>query len=91
MSARIYLEGGGDSKDGSIRCREGFRKLLERCGLSGRMPRLVASGSRNTAFDKFKASHSDTSGPEYIALLIDSEDRVSDIDQTWEHLSRTDG
>ena len=42
VGARIYLEGGGDSKDGKVRCREGFSKLLRKCGLSGRMPRLVA-------------------------------------------------
>jgi hypothetical protein len=44
VSAYIYVEGGGagaDSKDVDIRCREGFRKLLENCGFEGRMPRLV--------------------------------------------------
>ena len=91
VSARIYLEGGGSRTEGKSRCREGFRKLLERCGLSGRMPGLVASGSRNTAFDNFNESHSNTSGPEFVALLIDSEAAVSDIEETWEHLRRTDG
>ena len=66
--------------------REGFRKLLKRCGLSGRMPGLVASRSRNTAFDNFSTAHSNASGSEYVALLIDSEGRVSDIEETWEHL-----
>ena len=33
VGARIYLEGGGDSKDGKVRCREGFRKLLKKCGI----------------------------------------------------------
>ena len=89
--ACIYLEGGGDSKDGRTRCREGFHKLLRKCGLVGRMPRLVASGSRSDAFDHFNTSHSNASGPEYIVLLIDSEDRVSDIEETWDHLRRTDG
>ena len=91
VSARIYLEGGGSRTEGKSRCREAFRKLLERCGLSGRMPGLVASGSRNTAFDHFNTSHSNTSGPEFVALLIDSEVSVSDIEETWEHLRRTDG
>ena len=90
VSALIYLEGGGNRTEGNARCREGFRKLLERCGLSGRMPRLVASGSRNTAFDNFNTAHSNATGPEYVALLIDSEDRVSDIEETWEHLRRSD-
>ena len=73
MSARIYLEGGGNRTEGKARCREGFRKLLERCGLSGRRPRLVARGSRNSAFDGFNTAQSDASGAEYVALLIDSE------------------
>ena len=86
VSARIYLEGGGNRTEGKTRCREAFRKLLERCGLPGRMPRLVASGSRNTAFDNFSTAHSNASAAEYIALLIDSEEPVSNIEETWEHL-----
>ena len=57
MSATIYLEGGAsgaDSKDLQIRCREGFRKLLEKCDYKGRMPRLFACGARDAAFDGFK-------------------------------------
>ncbi len=90
VSARIYLEGGGDSKDGKSRCREGFRKLLEKCGLGGRMPRLVACGSRGSAYDAFKNSHRKVSGTDYVALLIDSEDPLQDMDKTWDHLKRRD-
>ena len=68
----IYLEGGGDDSLVRIRCREGFRKLLAKCGFAGRMPRLVACGGRGAAFDRFKTAH-ETAG-EYVALLIDSED-----------------
>lgn len=57
MSARIYLEGGGDSKAGKIACQKGFRNLLEKCGLQDRMPRLVACGSRNSAYDDFRTAH----------------------------------
>ena len=90
VSARIYLEGGGDSKDGKSRCREGFRKLLEKCGLGGRMPRLVACGARNSAYDKFKTAHQTKGRTDYVALLIDSEDRLQDVDKTWDHLRRRD-
>jgi hypothetical protein len=57
VSATIYLEGGSSgpgSKDLQIRCREGFRKLLEKCNYKGRMPHLVACGSRGAAFGDFK-------------------------------------
>lgn len=58
MIGRIYIEGGGDRADGRARCREGFRRLLlENCGYQGRMPRLVICGSRNSAYDDFKAAH----------------------------------
>ncbi len=86
MSGTIYIEGGGDSKDLKIRCRQGFSKLFEKCGLRGRMPRAVACGSRNQAFDKFKTKHASPATGKYVGLLVDSEDPVRDVDKTWEHL-----
>jgi hypothetical protein len=53
VSSTIYLEGGGDSREGQIRCREGFRKLLERCSYKKRMPRLVAD--RDTLAEHYGA------------------------------------
>ena len=91
VGARIYLEGGGDSKDGKVRCREGFSKLLRKCGLGGRMPRLVASGGRGSAYRDFGIALESASGSEYVALLIDSEEPVSNIDRTWDHLRQRDG
>lgn len=90
MNAKIYLEGGGDSKDLGIRCREGFRKLLEKCGFEGRMPRLVRSGSRKEAFEDFKTAHRNAGAGDYVAMLIDSEDRMTDIEQPWPHLKTRD-
>ena len=90
MSATLYLEGGGDSKDLQSRCCEGFRKLLERCGLGGRMPRLVACGGRQRAFGDFRTAHGMNAPKEFIAMLIDSEEPVADIEKTWEHLGGRD-
>lgn len=87
----IYLEGGGDSNQLKIRCREGFRKLLAKCGLAGRMPKLVACGGRRTAFDRFKTAHETAPEGEYVALLIDSEDPLADNEATWAHLTARDG
>ena len=53
LVSTIYLEGGGDSNQLKIRCREGFCKLLEKCGFARRMPKLVACGGRDAAFDRF--------------------------------------
>jgi len=41
VKVTIYLEGGGDSKELHTRCRESFRKLLERCAFGETMPRVL--------------------------------------------------
>lgn len=89
MSARIYIEG-GESKEDQIRCRENFSKLLQKVGLSGRMPRLSACGGRGSAFDDFKTAHAKRKTGDYIAMLVDSEDPVADIEKTWGHLKIRD-
>jgi len=90
VKAIIYLEGGGESKELHTRCREGFHKLLEKNGFKGKMPRLVASGSRFSAFSDFKAAHQSKMHT-FVALWIDSEDPVADIEKTWAHLEKRDG
>lgn len=89
MSAHLYIEG-AESKEDQIRCREGFRKLLERCGFRGRMPRLSACGGRGSAFSDFKTAHSQAPNGHFVAMLIDSEDPVADIEKTWAHLKGRD-
>jgi len=91
VSASIYLEGGGDSKDLHIRCRQGFRKLLENAGFKGRLPRLTACGGRDAAFDDFQTGHATKGDSDYVAMLIDSEDPLDDLEATWQHLHRRDG
>ena len=91
MSAHVYLEGGGDSNDGRRRCRQGFRRLLEKCGFKGRMPKLTACGDRKSAYDDFVANYSHAPVGDYVALLIDSEDPIQHINTIWQHLQRRDG
>ena len=86
---RFYVEGGGDSKELQARCREGFRKLLEQSGFTGRVPRIVACGGRDAAFDHFKTAHSEGRFT-YVALIVDSEDPVADLEKPWEHLAHRD-
>jgi hypothetical protein len=93
VSATLYLEGGAsgaDSKDQQIRCRAGFRKLLEKCDYKKRMPRLFACGSRDAAFDDFKIALAGKGEGDYVALWIDSEDPLTDLEVAWEHLKRRD-
>ena len=56
VSVKIYVEGGGDSKELRTRCREGYSKLIKKLGFVGRMPKIVACGGRNKAYEDFKNS-----------------------------------
>lgn len=88
VSAIVYLEGGGDSKELRARCREGFRKLLEACGFGDthRMPRLVACGGRDSTFADFLIAHEHNPDSRYVAMWIDSEQAMADINSPWTHL-----
>jgi len=90
VSSTIYLEGGGDARDLNIRCREGFRRLLEKCGYRGQMPRLVAGGGRDAAFDAFNTALTQTNKRDFVGLWIDSEDPLDDINAAWDHLAIRD-
>jgi hypothetical protein len=95
VSAYIYIEGGGtgaDSKQVDIRCREGFRKLLENCGFAEerRMPRLFACSGRDEAFATFKIAQKTKAAGSYIAMWIDSEEPMADVNATWKHLQARD-
>jgi len=87
MSLHIYIEGGGDRNELKIRCRRGYQSLLGKMGLQ-RMPRTVACGGRDTAFDKFKTAI--RNGQDAI-LLVDSEDPVAEKATPWSHLKARDG
>lgn len=54
------------------------------------MPRLVACGSRGSAFDDFKVGLAESAAGSFIALWIDSEDPLVDLEETWEHLKGRD-
>ncbi|MFM9885391.1 MAG: hypothetical protein ACKVQT_20385 [Burkholderiales bacterium] len=89
MSAHLCIEG-AESKDDQIRCHAGFRRLLEEAGFTGRLPRLSACGGRNLAFDDFKTAHANAKAGHFVAMLIDSEDPVADVEKTWQHLKVRD-
>ena len=96
MSVTVYVEGGGDRTELKARCREGFSKLIAKSGFAGRMPRVVACGSRDAAFDRFGTGLQ--SRDDYPILLVDSEDPVADANQpdanpsgAWRHLAERDG
>lgn len=83
VSVKLYVEGGGDSKTSRTACRKGFQRFIEKAGLQGRMPRVVACGSRRNAYESFKTAHAgqDTT----VLLLVDAEGPVT-AESPWHHL-----
>jgi hypothetical protein len=96
VKAKIYVEGGGDSKEQHARCREGFSKLIEKAGFRGRMPRIIAGGGRESTYDRFKTATAAGAQAAYPMLLVDSEDpvpeeeTVPDSAVAWGHLKSRD-
>lgn len=88
---KIYVEGGGDSRDQQARLRKAMIKLLERAGFKNRMPNIEPCGPRNRAYKNFSVVNR---GVERPLLLVDSEAPVQDEHQSgdakswkpWEHL-----
>jgi len=66
VTVRLYVEGGGDSKELKTHCRRGFRKFIEKAGLQGRMPRIVACGGRQRAYDSFATALAAGTSPRSI-------------------------
>lgn len=88
MNAVIYLEGGASgpkSKELTIRCQQAFHRLLDRMGFTGRKPRLVACGSRGNVYERFCTAHAQA-GEQWVAMWIDAEEPMRDVEKSWEHL-----
>ena len=91
MIVRIYVEGGGDhNKALQTECRKGFSQFLQRAGLAGRMPRIVACGGRSRAYASFCTSQDAAGADHFPVLLVDSESPV--VEQNpWEHVKLREG
>jgi hypothetical protein len=89
VTTKLYVEGGGDSKALRIECRRGFSEFLKKAGLAGRMPRIVACGGRQNAYESFRVAVERTSIPSLPLLLVDAEEAVEGEDP-WEHLRHRD-
>ncbi|WP_028324743.1 DUF4276 family protein [Desulfatirhabdium butyrativorans] len=94
---KLYVEGGGDSSMLKTACRMGFSVFLSKAGLKGKMPRIVACGSRQNAYDSFCTA---INSGEDALLLVDSEAPVPAEYQEgddpkgwhpWQHLKNRSG
>ena len=86
VSIKLCVEGGGDSKILRTACREGFRTFIEKAGLAGMMPRIVACGGRDNAYNDFVVAHQQGNA----MLLVDAEEPVNEAG-SWRHLNNRDG
>lgn len=83
----LFVEGGGDGLDLRTECRRGFSSLIERAGFRGRMPRVIACGSRSDAYEQFAhACALKRRGGPTPMLLVDSEAPVKRR-TPWEHVA----
>ena len=69
-TVKLFVEGGGNSKYLHTECRRAFSSFLQKAGLCGYMPRIVACGSRNDAYDSYCTA---VNNGEEAVLLVDSE------------------
>ena len=91
MNVKVYAEGGGEAGELRTRCRRAFSSIFEKATLTGRMPRVVACGSRKAAFDRFCTALESRSEEDFIVLLVDSEGPVTQEAGPWAHLRARDG
>lgn len=91
MNVKLYVEGGGEAAIQDEQCRAGFRMFLEAAGVAGKMPRIVACGGRNAAFDAFETAMRSQTANDLPLLLVDSEDAVAVGSGVWHHLRLRDG
>jgi hypothetical protein len=91
VTVKAFVEGGGDARGPNDRCRRGFGEFLKKAGFH-RMPRVVACGSRERAYDSFCKAVKGAEANEFIVLLVDSEGPVGGPDDApaWQHLKAGD-
>lgn len=91
MTAKIYVEGGGDGALQDTLFRQAWRQFFQAAGLAGRMPAVVRGQGRNQTFDLFATAVRAGKGGEVPLLLVDAEDAVLAGHSVWQHLKTRDG
>lgn len=93
---KLYVEGGGDTAALKTACREGFAMFLEKAGLKSHMPRIVACGGRQDAYESYRTA---IASGELAFLLVDSEAPIPSKFQQgtskewlpWQHVANRPG
>jgi hypothetical protein len=85
VDINIYVECGGDQASLKTKCRKGFRLFFEKILPEGKMPKIIACGSRKDTYDRFCTAilgYKNT----FCILLVDSEGPVADNANRWFYL-----
>lgn len=90
VNVKIYVEGGGERNGLRTECRRGYSQFLEKAGLKGHMPKIIACGTRRHAYDDFCTALKAAKG-DCIILLVDSEDPIQPGSNKWNHVKNRDG
>ncbi len=90
MNIKVFVEGGGETKALRTKCRRGFSNFFQKAGMEHHKPSVIASGSRRSAFDDFRAAVHRAKKDEFIVLLVDSEDPIAAGSSPWQHLKARD-
>lgn len=91
MRVKIYVEGGGHGQLLDTLFRQGWSEFFKKAGLSGKMPKVVRSTSRERTFGLFKIAVRNARQDDLPLLLVDSEHPVREGQTTWKHLKTHDG
>ena len=86
MVAKLYIEGGGEGRDLSVRFREGWNKFFKSAGLASKT-KVVRGGGRRSTFKLFVTATENNRPNEIPILLVDSEEPVAAGHTVWQHLS----
>ncbi len=70
---RIFVEGGGDRRELLDKCRNAFGRFFEKAELGERRPKVIACGSRHSAYEDYCSALARGSSEDIYLLLVDSE------------------
>ena len=88
---KVYAEGGGNLSTLRRECRRGFKSFFKSAGIQEGLLEIVASGSRQEAFDNFSRGVNEQQSDDILLLLVDSEAPVESGVTVWNHLASVEG
>ena len=86
MSAKIYIEGGGEGSALHSAFRSAWADFFKKAGITNR-PRVIRGGSRSTTWRDFLAAEGNKADADVVLLLVDSEEVPTQGKTVWAHLA----